>query len=128
MLLALGAASAALDAIQSLTTPKRSSSSQGTGFGSASTPPVDGASAPGAGTAPVTGFTNGPQISPDNINALLSAQSESTGFNGSDANSLLSAPPTFSNAATSAYNAIDQLVQGKAVPVPHPPASLSLNV
>jgi hypothetical protein len=127
MLLALGAASAALDAIQSLTTPKRSSSSQGTGFGSASTPPVDGASAPGAGTAPVTGFTNGPQISPDNINALLSAQSESTGFNGSDANSLLSAPPTFSNAATSAYNAIDQLVPGRAAPVPHPPASLSLS-
>lgn len=121
MLLALGAASAALDAIQSLTTPKRSSSSQGTGFGSASTPPVDGAS------APVTGFANGPQISPDNINALLSAQSESTGFNGSDANSLLSAPPTFSNAATSAYNAIDQLVPGRAAPVPHPPASLSLS-
>ena len=120
MLLALGAASAALDAIQSLTTPKRSSS-QGTGFGPASTPPIDGAS------APVTGFTSGPQISPDNINALLSAQSQSTGFNGSDANSLLSAPPTFSNAATSAYNAIDQLVPGKAAPVPHPPAQLSLN-
>ena len=126
MLLALGAASAALDAIQSLTTPK-TSSSQGTGFGPASTPPIDGPSALGAGTAPVTGFTNGPQISPDNINALLSAQSESTGFNGSDANSLLSAPPTFSNAATSAYNAIDQLVPGRAAPVPHPPASLSLS-
>ena len=121
MLLALGAASAALDAIQSLTPPKRSSSSQGTGFGPASTPPIDGAS------APVTGFTSGPQISPDNINALLSAQSQSTGFNGSDANLLLSAPPTFSNAATSAYNAIDQLVPGRAAPVPHPPASLSLS-
>ena len=127
MLIALGAASAALDAIQSLTTPKPSSS-QGTGFGPASTPPIDGPSALGAGTAPLTGSTNGPQISPDNISALLAAQSQSTGFNGSDANSLLSAPPTFSNAATSAYNAIDQLVQGKAVPVPHPPASLSLNV
>ena len=127
MLLALGAASAALDAIQSLTTPK-TSSSQGTGFGPASAPPVDTSSSLPAGTAPVTGFTNGPQISPDNINALLSAQSESTGFNGSDANSLLSAPLTFSNAATSAYNAIDQLVQGKAAPVPHSPGSLSLNV
>jgi hypothetical protein len=41
---------------------------------------------------------------------------------------LLSAPPTYSNAATSAYNAVDQLVQGKAAQIPHPPASLSLNV
>ena len=122
MLLALGAVSAALDAIQSLTTPKPSSS-QGTGFGSASIPPTGNPSALPAGTVPVTGFTNGPQISPDNISALLAAQSQSTGFNGSNANSLLSAPPTFSNAATSAY-----LVQGKAAPIPHPPASLSLNV
>ena len=126
MLLALGAASAALDAIQSLTTPKPSSS-KGTGFGPAAPPPADASSLLPAGTAPVTGFSNRPQISPDNINALLSAQSESTGFNGSDANSLLSAPPTFSNAATSAYNAIDQLVPGRAAPVPHPPASLSLS-
>jgi hypothetical protein len=127
MLLALGAASAALDAIQSLTTSKLSSS-QGAGFGPASAPPVDTSSSLPAGTAPVTGFSNGPQISSDNINALLSAQSQSTGFNGSGANSLLSAPPTFSNAATSAYNAIDQLVPGKAAPIPHPPASLSLTV
>jgi len=121
MLLALGAASAALDALKSLTTPK-ASSSPGTGFGPASIPPTGTPSAPPAGTGPVTGFTSGPQISPDNINALLAAQSHSTGFNRSNTNSLLSAPPTFSNAATSAYNA----VQGKAAPVPHPPASLSL--
>jgi hypothetical protein len=127
MLLALGAASAALDAIKSLTTPKPSSS-QGTGFGPASIPPTGGPSALPAGTRLVTGFTNGPQISPDNISALLAARSQSTGFNGSGANSLLSAPPTYSNAATSAYNAVDQLVQGKAAQIPHPPASLSLNV
>ena len=126
MLLALGAASAALDAIQSLTTPKPSSS-QGPGFGPASLPPADTPSALPAGTAPVTGSTNGPQISPDNISALLAAQGQSTGFNGSDANSLLSAPPAFSNAASSAYNAIDQLVPGRAAPVPHPSAQLSLN-
>ena len=126
MLLALGAASAALNAIQSLTTPKPSSS-KGTGFGPVSTPPADTSSSLPAGTAPVTGFSNRPQISPDNISALLAAQSQSTGFNGSDANSLLSAPPAFSNAASLAYNAIDQLVPGKAAPVPHPPAQLSLN-
>jgi hypothetical protein len=127
MLLALGAVSAALDAIKSLTTPKPSSS-QGTGFAPASIPPTGAPSALPAGTGPVTGFTSGPQISPDNINALLAAQSQSTGFNGSDTNSLLSAPPTFSNSATSAYNAIDRLVPGKAAPIPHPPASLSLKV
>jgi len=127
MLLALGAVSAALDAIQSLTTPKPSSS-HGTGFGPASPPPTGSPSTPPAGTVQVTGFTNGPQISPDNISALLAAQSQSTGFNQSDATPLLTAPPTFSNAATSAYNAIDQLVQAKAAPIPHPPASLSLNV
>ena len=127
MLLALGAASAALNAIQSLTTPKPSSS-KGTGFGSASTPPADTSSSLPAGSAPVTGFSKGPQLSPGNISALLAAQSQSTGFNGSGTNSLLSAPPRFSNAATSAYNAIDQLAQGEAAPVPHPPASLSLKV
>jgi hypothetical protein len=126
MLLALGAASAALDAIKSLTTPKPSSS-QGTGFAPAS-PPTGAPSTLRAGTVPVTGFTNGPQISPDNIGALIAAQSQSTGFNRSDATPLLTAPPTSSNAATFAYNAIDQLVQAKAAPIPHPPASLSLNV
>jgi hypothetical protein len=127
MLLALGAVSAALDAIQSLTTPKPSSS-HGTGFGPASPPPTGSPSTPPAGTVQVTGFTNGPQISPDNISALLAAQSQSTGFNQSDATPLLTAQPTFSNTAISAYNAIDQLVQPKAAPIPHPPASLSLNV
>ena len=127
MLLALGAVSAALDAIKSLTTPKPSSS-PGTGFAPASIPPTSSPSALPAGTGPVTGFTNGPQISPDNINALLAAQSHSTGFNGSNTNSLLSAPPTLSNAATSAYNSVDQLVQGKAATLPRPPASLSLTV
>ena len=127
MLLALGAVSAALDAIQSLTTPKPSSS-HGTGFGPASPPPTGSPSTPPAGTVPVTGFTNGPQISPDNISALLAAQSQSTGFNRSDATPLLTAPPTFSNTVTSAYNAIDQLVHAKAAPIPHPSASLSLNV
>src|ERR1700745_17931 len=119
MLLALGAASAALDAIKSLTTPKPSSS-QGTGFAPAPIPPTGAPSALPAGTVPVTGFTNGPKISPDNINALLAPQSQSIGVNGSGANSLLSAPPRFSNAATSAYNGVDQLVQGKAATLPHP--------
>src|SRR5215472_8763024 len=127
MLLALGAASAALDAIQSLTMPKPSPS-QGTGFGPASAPPIDGTSSLPPATAPLAGLTNGPQISPDNISALLAAQSQSADFNGSGANSLLSAPPTISNAATSAYNTIDQLIPAKAAPVPHLPTSLSLNV
>src|SRR5450759_3051404 len=78
MLLALGAASSALDALQSLTSSK-SSSPQATGFNQGSTNPFDFASssAPGSST-PAFGSSGFSQISPATMSALLAAQSQSS--------------------------------------------------
>ena len=79
MLLAFGAASAALDAIKSLTS-SGSSSSQSTGFSQASADLFglsDGA-APSGGSTAVSGFNGGAQISPATMSALLAAQSQSS--------------------------------------------------
>jgi len=127
MLFALGAASAALDAIKSLTSSKPSSS-QPIGFGPAPASASDNSTAPLGGSTAVTGFTGGPQISPDTISALLAAQSQSTGVLGSNANALPPAPTTSSSAASSTYSAIDQLVQRQSTSVPLPVAPLSVNV
>jgi len=125
MLPALGAASAALDAIASLTTPNPASSSQPIGFGLFSPGPADSSTAPSADSTLATGFAGGAQISSANISALLQAQSQSTDFNASAAISSLSAPTTSSsdasslyNDASSAYNNIGQLAQLQAIPVP----------
>jgi len=124
MLPALGAVSAALDAITSLTTSKPASS-QPIGFGPVSVGAADNSAAPPADSTLATGYAGGGQISPDNISALLEAQSQSTGFNASNAISSLSAPTTGSSDAasvygnvSSAYSAIDQLAQRQALPVP----------
>ena len=127
MLFALGAASAALDAIKSLTSSKPSSS-QPIGFGPAPASASDNSTAPSGGSTAVTGFTGGPQISPDTISALLAAQSQSTGVLGSNANALPPAATTSSSAASSTYSAIDQLVQRQSTSVPLPVAPLSVNV
>jgi len=127
MLFALGAASAALDAIKSLTSSKPSSS-QPIGFGPAPASASDNSTAPSGGSTAVTGFTGGPQISPDTISALLAAQSQSTGVPGSNANALPPAATTSSSAASSTYSAIDQLVQRQSTSVPLPVAPLSVNV
>jgi hypothetical protein len=111
MLLALGAASAAMDVIKSLTTSKPSSS-QPIAFGPPSAGPSDDSGVSLADSTPATGFAGAASISPDNISALLAAQSQSTDFNGSDAIS------TISSAASSAYSAIDQLIQRQPPPVP----------
>src|ERR1035437_6014959 len=78
MLLALGAASSVLDALQSLTSSK-SSSPQATGFNQGSTNPFDFASssAPGSST-PAFGSGGFSQISPATMSALLAAQSQSS--------------------------------------------------
>jgi hypothetical protein len=76
MLLAFGAASAALDAIKSLTAPKPSSS-QPIGSGPAGSP-FDISAPPSGGSTAVTGFTGGAQISPATLSALLAAQSQSS--------------------------------------------------
>ena len=78
MLLALGAASAALDAIQSLTS-SASSPTQTTGFSQASADLfglAGSAPAPGSSAA-VSGSTGFSQISPATMSALLAAQSQS---------------------------------------------------
>ncbi|HLX17011.1 MAG TPA: EF-hand domain-containing protein [Bradyrhizobium sp.] len=76
MLLALGAASAALDAFKSLTAPQ-SSSSQPIGSGPTASP-FDISAPPSGGSTAVTGSTGGAQISPATLNALLAAQSQSS--------------------------------------------------
>jgi hypothetical protein len=76
MLLALGAVSSALDALQSLA-PSKSSSAPLTGFGQSSTASFDltGSAAAGSATgSPSTGFS---QISPETMSALIAAQSQS---------------------------------------------------
>lgn len=88
MLFALGAVSSALDAIQSLTSSK-SSSTQQTGLSQgASTNPfaIDSDSTTSSATSSVNAGRH-PQISPETMNALFAAQSQSTGPTGSTASS-----------------------------------------
>ena len=77
MLLALGAVSSALDALQSLTSSK-ASSAHGTGFRQNSASPFDlaSSSAPGSPTAAsaATGFS---RLSPETMSALVAAQGQS---------------------------------------------------
>lgn len=127
MLLALGAASAALNAIKSLTAPKPTSS-QPIGAGPAGATWSDNSTAPAGGSAAATTYGSAPQISPDNLNTLLAVQSQTTGFgsDGTSANSL-PLPTTPSSTASSAYTATDQLIQRQSSPalLPTPPISLS---
>jgi hypothetical protein len=127
MLLALGAASAALNAIKSLT-PSKPTSSQPIGFGPAGASWTGDSTPPPAGATATAGSSSGPQISSENFNALLDAQSQSTGFgtSGTSANST-SLPTTSSGAASSAYSAVDQAIQRQSTPalLPTPPISFS---
>jgi len=78
MLLAVGAVSSALDALQSLTSSK-SSSPQSTGFSQASTNPFNfSANAASGGSAPASVPNGFAQISPATMSALLAAQSQSS--------------------------------------------------
>ena len=79
MLFALGAASSALTAIQSLTS-SISSSPQATGFSEASTYPFNIPSSVSAATSstPAAGATGFSQISPATMSALLAAQGQSS--------------------------------------------------
>ena len=88
MLFALGAVSSALDAIQSLTNSKSSSSTQKTG---SSQKPASNPFAIDSGSNSTTGATSSvnagktPQISPETMNALFAAQSQSSDTTGSTA-------------------------------------------
>ncbi|PPQ14954.1 calcium sensor EFh [Bradyrhizobium sp. AC87j1] len=78
MLLALGAVSSALDAIQSLTNSRSSSSTQKAGSSQGATNPFAIDSSTGSMTTSLVGSANPPQIAPATMNALLAAQSQST--------------------------------------------------
>ncbi|HET7092345.1 MAG TPA: EF-hand domain-containing protein [Thermomicrobiales bacterium] len=80
MLFALGAVSSALDAIQSLTSTKTPSArTTGLGQGAANPFAIDsGSPATGSGATPSASAGNGPHISPETMNALFAAQSQSS--------------------------------------------------
>ena len=75
MLFALGAATAALDAVSSLTS-SGASSPQSSGFSAVD--PFKIASPASTSSAPASGFSAGSQISPATLNTLLAAQSQSS--------------------------------------------------
>jgi hypothetical protein len=130
MLPAIGAASAALDAIQSLISPQPPSSQPSGGFGPALSDVEDSSSTPQAASSAVSGF-NSALISSDNFNALIDAQSLTSGdlagaLDSGSSNSSQSQSGSASGTASSAYSAINQLTQSTAVPLGLNPFSLSV--
>lgn len=82
MLFALGAVSSALDAIQSLTNSKSSSSTHKTGAAQGATNPFaidSGSSSTPSGATSSVNSGKYPQIAPETMNALFAAQSQSAG-------------------------------------------------
>lgn len=79
MLFALGAVSSALDAIQSLTNAKSSSSPHKTGSAQGATNPfaIDSGSSTSSNATSSVNAGKYPQISPETMNALFAAQSQS---------------------------------------------------
>jgi hypothetical protein len=122
MVLAVAAASLALDAIQSLTSPSPPPSQRAGAFG-----PVlsdIGGRSPVSNGATTVSRPSGPQISSDNLNALLNTQSltSANSANSSDANSSISdssqtQSASASTAASLAYSAINQLTHAAALPL-----------
>src|SRR5689334_14198436 len=81
MLFALGAVSSALDAIQSLTNSKSSSSTQksGSSQGAAANPfAIDSSNSLSSGATSSVNAGKCPQIAPETMNALFAAQSQSS--------------------------------------------------
>ena len=102
MLLALGAASSALDAIRALTS-SNSSSAQASGFSEAATDPfsTSGAAPASGSSTPASGTTGFSQISPTTMSALLAAQGQSA------AGAPTSAPTSPSGALQDLFSQID---------------------
>ena len=117
MLPAIGAASAAVDAIQSLTSPQPSTSSQSSGFASILADAEDSAAALSSGSA--AGGFGSSQTASGNTNALLDAQSLSSADFADALDSGSSSPNSSqqSQSASSTYNAINQLTHSTAVPL-----------
>ena len=82
MLFALGAATAALDAVSSLTSSSASSSSSSsppsTGFSAVDPFEIASPASASTSSAPASGLGSGSPISPATLNALLAAQSQSS--------------------------------------------------
>jgi hypothetical protein len=131
MVFALGAALSALDAIQSLTSPRPSSSSKPIGgFGAVSD--AEDRSAVSSASTTVSGFSSA-QISSDNISALLDAQSlasanlsEAIDANSPTSDSSSTRPNSASGTASSTYSSIDQLIQSTTAPLGFNPFSISI--
>ena len=118
MLPAIGA-SVALDALQSIISPQSSSQPAGSGGFDLD----DGSDAPSVGAGTVSGSSSA-QISADNLNALIDAQSlasgdlaSALGSGGSASDPSQGQSGLSSGAASSAYNTINQLAQTTAIPV-----------
>jgi hypothetical protein len=105
MLLALGAASSVLDALQSLTSSK-SSSPQTTGFSQGSTNPFDLSGGAAAAGSPTPAFSSSgfAQLSPATMSALLAAQSQSSTASTTPASTTSTTP-----ASTSPSSALKDL-------------------
>ena len=122
MLFALGAASTALSAVQSLTS-SLSSSASSTGFDQGSANPFEAASPAPASASPIpaTGFSAGSQISPATMSELLAAQSSGTDPAGACAGATAPTSPT------SSYQSLGQLFQREAQAISFSVAPLSFN-
>ncbi|MDA9434992.1 EF-hand domain-containing protein [Bradyrhizobium sp. CCBAU 51627] len=101
MLFALGAVSSALDVIQSLTSSKSSSTQQTGSARRASTNPFAIDSDNGTSSNATSSVNAGkyPQISPETMNALFAAQSQSTDPTSSTSSSATTSTPTGRDAA-----------------------------
>jgi hypothetical protein len=135
MLFALGAATAALDAVNALTSSS-TSSSKSTGFSAVD--PFEIASPASTSSAPASGVGAGSPISPATLNTLLAAQSQSStgsaSTNASDAwhdvSSQLGsdAGSSDSTGAASSYNSLAKMLQQQinAMSFSAPPLSFSV--
>ena len=106
--LALGAASSAVDALQSLISSK-STSPQTTGFTQSSTDPfaIAGSPTQTGSQPPVTGGSAFTQISPETMSALLAAQSQSSTATSTSTASTTSASTDPSGALQDLFSQID---------------------
>src|SRR4051794_8686094 len=104
MLLALGAVSSALEALQSLTS-KSSSTKTGLGTAGAASFDFTGTTAAAGNTTPASGSGGSSQLAPQTLSALIAAQGQS----GSSA----SAPPTRSGALQDLFSLIDSNGDGQ---------------
>lgn len=106
MLLALGAVSSAVDALQSLTSPKSSKHTPGFSQNAAGPFNVSNSSAASANPSPATGGNGSAQISPETMSALLAAQDQSSTATGS-------ATTSRSAALTDLFSQVDANSDGK---------------